>query len=179
MRELHRGRAILFTTDARTPKLLQLTQLRSSASASTAPLPAAELCWWQPIIKEQFRFTVHATVVTASHPSPVLQQVRRSVWATTPEWLQQTFANPTPGLRKGEDATAGGEGRSGGGTVSALFVAILLWPVRCDYLRLPITVIDNSRPLHRESRLKPQKAQQRWLHTRVTAEKWTVTELNP
>ena len=191
IREVYQSRALLFTTDARSPKVEQLDCRHRQPSPSspippasppvapsTSPKPCGEVCWYLPMSKEQFRLTVHATLITATHPSPLLQRLRHSVWASSPHWLQSSFSNPAPGVRKGEGADEEEQVSEEGG-VHRHFVVVLLWPVRCDFMKLPITVIDNSRPLHRESRLKPQKEQMRFLHTRLTAEQWTVTELNP
>ena len=124
--------------------------------------------------KERFCLTVHPTIITSTHPSPTLQHLRRTTWDTTPDWLQRTFDNPPPGLPKQE-----GPPLHPSCVMNEQFVVVLLWPVRCDYLRLPIAVIDNTRPLHRESRLKPQKERQRWLHTRHSPDHWSVLQLNP
>ena len=166
IRQLHRQRALLLTTDARTAKAAQLS-----------PPGLAELCHYLPLAKEQYRLLCHPTLLTHATTHTELAALRRAVWQQSPDWLQRSFTNPAPGQPVGLGAECGGQADSGG--VSEHFVVVLLWPVRCDYLRLPVTVIDNSKPLHRESRLKPQKEQQRWLHMRDSATAlWTVTELH-
>ena len=170
IRQLYQSRALLITTDARSAKTDQL-----------APPHLASLCHYLPLAKEQYRLLCHPTLVTCRTALPVLVQLRETVWHQSPDWLQQSFTQPAPG-RPVDPPSDGSSGSSGSGVagISEWFVVVLLWPVRCDYLRLPVTVIDNSKPLHRESRLKPQKQQQRWLHTRdATTALWTVTELNP
>jgi hypothetical protein len=176
IRDVYADRGIVFTTDRRSEKM---QHLRAQ--------PMGELCWWFPMQKEQFRITAHCTLVDSSHPSAALQQLRTALWKASPDWLQRSFSNPPPGQPVGIKAEdrAGGEEESGDVSgMSAEFVVVVLWPVACDYLRLPVTVVDNSRPLHRESRLQPQKEQQRWLHTRhsgssTAAVHWTVTQVNP
>ena len=177
---MYAERGIVFATDRRTDKVQQL-RLQ----------PVCELCFWFPMQKEQFRITAESTLVDGSHPSERLQQLRSAVWKASPDWLQRSFSNPPPGQPVSAEAEKEGKGAEGEkkevSAVSAEFVLVLLWPVACDYLRLPVTVVDNSRPLHRESRLQPQKEQQRWLHTRhsggsseaAAAAHWTVKQVNP
>ena len=179
VRDLYHTRALLFTTDARTPKVRQLAPPPSPSSPpSSPPASPAEVCWFLPMAKEQFNIAVHPTLITHTHPSPTLQQLRRAVWSSSPDWLQVSFDSPPPGCPKHSSAHPPTP-PAHAGQVHERFVVVLLWPVRCDYLRLPITVIDNTRPLHRESRLKPQKERQRWLHTRHAHDRWSVTQLNP
>ena len=166
LRQIYQSRALLLTTDSRTAKTIQLS-----------PPSLASLCHYLPLAKEQYRLLCHPTLITRRTTHAVLAQLRESVWQQSPDWLQHSFASSAPGLPVASMEAAAAQ-RVGGG-VSEFFVVVLLWPVRCDYLRLPVTVIDNSKPLHRESRLKPQKQQQRWLHTRdAITSLWTVTELN-
>ena len=167
IRQLHQSRALLITTDSRTAKPAQLS-----------PPNLASLCHYLPLAKEQYRLLCHPTLVTHRTTHTALAQLRHTVWQQSPDWLQQSFDNAAPGRPVGSEGSEGGQ--QAGGGVSEYFVVVLLWPVRCDYLRLPVTVIDNSKPLHRESRLKPQKEQQRWLHIRDSnTSLWTLTELNP
>ena len=171
IRQIYHSRALLLTTDSRTAKTTQLTP----------PATAASLCHYLPLAKEQYRLLCHPTLVTHSTTYQPLVELRRTVWQQSPEWLQQSFGCAAPGRPVGSEGSVGSVGEEQAvGSVSEWFVVVLLWPVRCDYLRLPVTVIDNSKPLHRESRLKPQKEQQRWLHTRdANTALWTITELNP
>ena len=166
IRELYQARALLITTDSRTPKTTQLS-----------PPNLASLCYYLPLAKEQYQLLCRPTLLTHRTTYAPLAELRQTVWQQSPDWLQQWYNGPEPGQPKATAKPVDDQQADG---VSESFVVVLLWPVRCDYLRLPVTVIDNSKPLHRESRLKPQKEQQRWLHSRdANTALWTLTELNP
>ena len=66
------------------------------------------------------------------------------------------------------------------------FVSVLLFPFRCDYLKLPRPAEDTRGQITRvkhhahESISQPNRQQQRWLHTMDEATgEWTAVELNP
>ena len=169
IRQLYQSRALLITTDSRSAKVSQLCR----------PHHLASIAYYLPLAKEQYRLTCQPTLLTHTTSHSTLAQLRSTVWQQSPDWLHDAFNQPPPGQPVGSSSGSGGGGGGGSSGVSEWFVVVLLWPIRCDYLRLPVTVIDNSKPLHRESRMKPQKEQQRWLHIRdAQTALWTITELN-
>jgi pyridoxamine 5'-phosphate oxidase len=74
----------LMTTDARSAKLEQLTAF-----------PWAELCWYFPETREQFRLLGRVTTVNSA-ADPTYTRV----WSALPEAVQRSFTWPAPGARR-------------------------------------------------------------------------------
>ena len=174
---------IIFTSDRRSEKI---NEIRAN--------PECHLLWYLPMMKEQFRFSCRATIIDSDYidndDKINWQSKRQELWRESPQWLQSSFTNPAPGqplIKSTMKMNNDEELTSAASSIAPLtnnphqnFVLVIISPYQCDYLRLPVTVIDNSKPLHRESLLKPQKHQQRWLYKKdQTSNEWKIIQLNP
>ena len=78
---------LVFTTDARSKKARQL--------AST---PWAELCWWFPVSREQYRIQGRAYLSDGSE-STAHALVRSEIWSDLKDGAKRSFTWPIPGHR--------------------------------------------------------------------------------
>lgn len=140
---------IKFITDSRSEKIEQISQQ-----------PWAEVCWYFPKTREQFRINGTLTVIGYDHSKPELQSARIAQWHDLSNSAREQFTWPHPGHRRaGESAFA----------TTALdpnqplpnFVLLLLEPICVDHLEL---------------RGEPQN---RWRYLRDDQLKWSTEAINP
>lgn len=62
----------------------------------------AEVCWYFPTTREQFRLSGTLTIVKHDHPNEELQQARRSMWQTLSDSARVQFDWAYPGKPKTE-----------------------------------------------------------------------------
>ncbi|MBD2567638.1 Npun_F5749 family FMN-dependent PPOX-type flavoprotein [Anabaena lutea] len=79
-----------------TNQLKFITDIRSAKAEQIAKQAAAEICWYFPNTREQFRITGELILVSAdSHPH--LQPARIKMWQELSDAARLQFAWPTPG----------------------------------------------------------------------------------
>lgn len=114
--------AMLFCTDARSPKLEQI-----------AADPRAELCWYFADAREQFRFAGEIALSGAGDTSPAWRS-REALWDYLPEATRASFAGPPPGaLRAAAPPSAARLDANG---APDTFVTAALFVRTVDHLRL-------------------------------------------
>ena len=179
-----RSDALVITTDARSDKV-----------AHFRARPFAEVAWYFPLTKEQFR--LFGTVVmieggrdaaaAAAAPIPAgfesalaAEQFRLECWLKMPEDLRLTFDNAPPGRPKAAASHSDLDKYAPQvqDTISPHFTVLLLVPTRVDQVLLPASKPNPKKPAHYESILQPSKAGARWLHT-LDGGTWVTTEINP
>jgi PPOX class probable FMN-dependent enzyme len=77
--------------------LVFTTDVRSAKCAEIERSPAAEVCWYFAVTREQFRLSGSIRVVDASTPAASLQDARREAWRELSDETRASFAWPTPG----------------------------------------------------------------------------------
>ncbi|AUT02308.1 pyridoxamine 5'-phosphate oxidase [Nostoc sp. CENA543] len=82
-----------FITDSRSEKIDQIQQQ-----------PWAEVCWYFPNTREQFRITGKLTVASSDESHPHLQAARIAMWQELSDAARLQFAWPHPGEPKAEPA---------------------------------------------------------------------------
>ncbi|MGD1903082.1 MAG: Npun_F5749 family FMN-dependent PPOX-type flavoprotein [Geitlerinemataceae cyanobacterium] len=145
------GDRVQIITDARSEKIPQL-----------AADPRAEVCWYFPKTREQFRLTGTIEVVTATTTDAALQKARRQIWHNVSDGARSSFAWPEPGADRA-DAAAFEVAPLDKTTPLDSFVLLVLSVDRVDRLQL---------------RGEPQARQ---IFTRGSDEKsgWDTREVNP
>ncbi|UBF28296.1 pyridoxamine 5'-phosphate oxidase family protein [Kovacikia minuta CCNUW1] len=137
-----------FVTDARSEKVDQMCHS-----------PWAEVCWYFPKTREQFRISGSLILVEATCEDTALQKARNILWQELSDAARSQFTWADPGKPR-----AGVEGfnQSPPDGVVPLphFCLLLLQPDRVDHLEL---------------RGNPQN---RWIYAK-TDQTWSVQEVNP
>jgi pyridoxamine 5'-phosphate oxidase len=137
-----------FISDQRSEKMSQLAQN-----------PWAELCWYFPKTREQFRILGQIQIVGAETAADGLQAARRHTWHNLSDGARAQFAWPEPGIAKAE-AAAFETAPVDPLVPVAGFCLLLLDPVQVDHLEL---------------RGAPQD---RHLYS-LAQDEWSVREVNP
>lgn len=114
--------SVLITTDSRSAKFGELM-------AS----PWAELCWYFPETREQFRLLGRVTVVGPEGPDG-LSEARLATWAGLPDDSKRSFAGPPPGTPMAAVASALDSGPPEGPPPP--FAMLVLRPEAVDHLDL-------------------------------------------
>eukprot|EP00198_Chlamydomonas_reinhardtii_P010733 XP_001700070.1 pyridoxamine 5' phosphate oxidase-related protein [Chlamydomonas reinhardtii] len=84
-----------------------VTDSRSRKVGEVAVNPAAEVAWYFPETREQYRVSGNLTIVDAASTDSAMQAARKRVWHNMSDPGRQQFAWPHPGLpRHLEDPTA-------------------------------------------------------------------------
>ncbi|WP_017653969.1 Npun_F5749 family FMN-dependent PPOX-type flavoprotein [Fortiea contorta] len=139
-----------FVTDARSEKADQIQQQ-----------PKAEICWYFPNTREQFRLTGHLTLVRNDNSSPALQPARITSWQELSDAARLQFAWPDPGKPRIEDKAAFQPPSPNPSEPPPNFCLLLLDPIQVDHLEL---------------RGEPQN---RRLYQRNENQEWFCQEINP
>ncbi|GAC1471125.1 MAG: hypothetical protein NVSMB9_16920 [Isosphaeraceae bacterium] len=124
-------------------ELIFTTDLRSEKVRQTAANPSAELCWFFPASREQFRLLGRLQVVDETAQDE-LAVARMRIWQALPERSRQSFTWPTPGAPRSESVDFG---RAVPLDVPSTFALLLLNPERVDHLDLRAE--PHHRTLHR------------------------------
>lgn len=130
-RRLMKDHRLVFTTDARSEKTREL-----------AANPWAELCWWFPATREQFRIQGRAFLLDGTG-SEELARVRSEIWIELKEAAKRSFTWPVPGqplADQSEFQAAVPE------AIPSHFSLLLLAPERVDHLDLKTD--PHSREIH-------------------------------
>jgi PPOX class probable FMN-dependent enzyme len=113
-----------FITDSRSDKIKEIQQQ-----------PWAEVCWYFPKTREQFRITGKLTVVASDESHPHLQVARIAMWEELSDAARLQFAWPHPRQPKAEPAAFEPPPPDPCQPL-ANFCLLLLDPVQVDHLEL-------------------------------------------
>lgn len=143
-----------------TNQLKFITDIRSEKVAHIQQQPWAEVCWYFPNTREQFRITGSLSLVSKDDPNPALQQARITMWQELSAAARLQFAWPHPGKPRAESA-AFEPPQPDATEPLPNFCLLLLDPVQVDHLEL---------------RGEPQN---RYIYQRDEGLQWTVEAVNP
>lgn len=144
---------LTFVTDSRSRKIEEI-----------AHCPWAEVAWYLPQTREQFRFLGRLTVVDAATEDAALQRGRLVAWKNMSDPGRQQFLWPHPGEPRGEDASVfKPEPPTGEDPVVDTFCLVCLTVEEVDHLSLAKNV------RHRYVRGEGSEA----------GEAWQVQNVNP
>jgi len=118
-----------------TNQLKFITDIRSAKAEQISKQSAAEICWYFPNTREQFRITGELILISAaSHPH--LQPARIKMWQELSDAARLQFAWPIPGDIRGQTPEAFIPPAPD--TIKPLenFCLLLLEPVKVDHLEL-------------------------------------------
>ncbi|OUC14729.1 MAG: pyridoxamine 5'-phosphate oxidase [Alkalinema sp. CACIAM 70d] len=143
-----------------TNQLKFITDVRSEKVQHYQNSRWAELCWYFPKTREQFRILGELRLVTATETEAAWQAARSQTWQELSDRARSQFAWPTPAQPRAPQASF---------TASPLdpeqpldsFCFLLLDPIRVDHLEL---------------RGDPQN---RWIYDRPADSEWQVQSVNP
>ncbi len=114
-----------FVTHARSQKVSHLTRN-----------PHAEVCWYFPRTREQFRLAGTLVAIAADCDDPRWQRLRRMAWHDLSEAARSQFAWPTPGLPRTHAEEALAPRNANLDEPLETFCLVCLQPQRVDYLDL-------------------------------------------
>jgi PPOX class probable FMN-dependent enzyme len=115
------GSQVVATTDARSAKAAQL-----------AAVPWAELCWYFPETREQFRLFGRVTVVGPGD-TPEHLALRTRVWSALPDLARRSFTWPDPGAARAPSSDFRSESPA---DPPACFLLLVLDPDHVEHLDL-------------------------------------------
>lgn len=139
-----------FITDSRSDKIDQITQQ-----------PWAEICWYFPKTREQFRILGYLTLVGDDNFDPTLQTARSSMWQEISDAARLQFAWPHPGKPRVDHSTAFEPPAPNPSQPVENFCLLLLDPIQVDHLEL---------------RGEPQN---RRIYSRDEQQEWCSRDVNP
>jgi pyridoxamine 5'-phosphate oxidase len=140
-----------FIIDSRSEKVEQIQQQ-----------PWAEVCWYFPNTREQFRITGRLTLVESDDSNSELASARISTWQDLSDAARVQFAWPHPGqVRNKDEPDAFKPPAPDPRQPLSNFCLLLLDPLQVDHLDL---------------RGEPQN---RWLYYRNDQQEWSTEEINP
>lgn len=142
-----------------TNQLKFVTDARSQKTDQIARSPAAEICWYFPKTREQFRIAGTLTLVDAAHPEAALQEARQKAWQELSDAARSQFAWAFPGQPRASKEAFDVPGPNARHPL-AHFCLLLLEPDQVDHLEL---------------RGDPQN---RWLYSHHAAA-WSMQAINP
>lgn len=118
-----------------TNQLKFITDIRSEKAEQISKQPAAEICWYFPHTREQFRISGELTLVSAdSHPH--LQPARIKMWQELSDAARLQFAWPIPGDMRVQTPEAFTPPAPDNIQSLENFCLLLLEPVKVDHLEL-------------------------------------------
>ncbi|BAZ80692.1 pyridoxamine 5'-phosphate oxidase family protein [Sphaerospermopsis kisseleviana CS-549] len=118
-----------------TNQLKFITDIRSAKAEQIPQQPAAEICWYFPNSREQFRISGKLILITAnSHPH--LQPARIKMWQELSDAARLQFAWPTPGKERVRTPEAFTPSAPNPLEPLETFCLLLLEPTEVDYLEL-------------------------------------------
>ncbi|MDH6060748.1 pyridoxamine 5'-phosphate oxidase family protein [Chrysosporum bergii ANA360D] len=144
-----------------TNQLKFITDSRSEKKDQIQKQPWAEICWYFPHTREQFRLSGCLTLIEVDHTEPILQAARIKTWQELSDAARLQFAWPHPGKPRVEVATAFEPPPPDFTEPLANFCLLLMEPIEVDHLEL---------------RGKPQN---RRIYRRDEQQIWSVQEVNP
>jgi PPOX class probable FMN-dependent enzyme len=113
-----------FIADSRSRKIPQLTVQ-----------PWAEVCWYFPKSREQFRLLGMLKTIQANHLDPALVQARQTQWQDLSDAARLQFAWPDPEQPRA-DASAFSPAAPDAAQPLPNFCLLLLQPIQVDHLEL-------------------------------------------
>ncbi|MBG1257804.1 Npun_F5749 family FMN-dependent PPOX-type flavoprotein [Nostoc commune] len=144
-----------------TNQLKFITDTRSAKADQIQQQPWAEVCWYFPNTREQFRITGCLTLVSSDDSDQDLQPARITMWQELSDAARLQFAWPHPGKPRVKEAEAFEPPAPDAVQPGPNFCLLLLDPVQVDHLEL---------------RGEPQN---RWLYRRDDQQEWSSQEINP
>ncbi|MEH1822487.1 MAG: Npun_F5749 family FMN-dependent PPOX-type flavoprotein [Nostoc sp.] len=144
-----------------TNQLKFITDIRSAKADQIHKQPWAEVCWYFPNTREQFRITGCLTLVSGDDSDQVLQLARIAMWQELSDAARLQFAWPHPGKPRVETPEAFAPPAPEPIQPVPNFCLLLLEPVEVDHLEL---------------RGEPQN---RWLYRRDDQQDWSSQTINP
>ncbi|MEH2081691.1 MAG: Npun_F5749 family FMN-dependent PPOX-type flavoprotein [Nostoc sp.] len=144
-----------------TNQLKFITDNRSAKTDQIQQQPWAEICWYFPNTREQFRITGCLTLVSGNDSDHNLQSARIAMWQELSDAARLQFAWPHPGKPRIQETGAFEPPAPDPVEPVANFCLLLLDPVQVDHLEL---------------RGEPQN---RWLYCRDDQQEWSSEAINP
>ncbi|MBN3895173.1 MAG: pyridoxamine 5'-phosphate oxidase family protein [Nostoc sp. NOS(2021)] len=144
-----------------TNQLKFITDTRSAKADQIQQQPWAEVCWYFPNTREQFRITGCLTLVSGDDSHQDLQPARISMWQELSDAARSQFAWPHPGKPRVQTPEAFVPPAPDPMQPVPNFCLLLLDPVQVDHLEL---------------RGEPQN---RWLYHRDENQEWSSQAINP
>ncbi|MEH1905669.1 MAG: Npun_F5749 family FMN-dependent PPOX-type flavoprotein [Nostoc sp.] len=144
-----------------TNQLKFITDTRSAKADQIQQQPWAEVCWYFPNTREQFRITGCLTLVSGDDSHQDLQPARISMWQELSDAARLQFAWPHPGKPRVETPEAFAPPAPDPVQPVSNFCLLLLDPVQVDHLEL---------------RGEPQN---RWLYYCDENQEWSSQAINP
>ena len=144
-----------------TNQLKFITDSRSAKADQIQQQPWAEVCWYFPNTREQFRITGCLTLVGNNDSYQDLQPARISIWQELSDAARLQFAWPYPGKPRVENPEAFAPPAPDPVKPVPNFCLLLLDPMQVDHLEL---------------RGEPQN---RWLYCRNDQQEWSSEAINP
>jgi pyridoxamine 5'-phosphate oxidase len=144
-----------------TNQLKFITDNRSAKADQIQQQPWAEICWYFPNTREQFRITGCLTLVSGDDFDRELQPARIAMWQELSDAARLQFAWPHPGKLRVENPEAFAPPAPDPVEPMPNFCLLLLDPVQVDRLEL---------------RGEPQN---RWLYHRDEQQEWSSQAINP
>lgn len=139
-----------FITDARSDKVDQIQKQ-----------PWAEICWYFPNTREQFRISGCLTLIAGDDSHPTLQPARSKIWQELSDAARLQFAWPHPGKPRVDEPEAFEPSPPNPAQPVPNFCLLLLEPVQVEHLEL---------------RGEPQN---RRIYCRNEQQEWSSEEINP
>ncbi len=154
------NRTVVFRGFSGDGHLQIVTDQRSEKIRHIASNPWAEVCWYFPKTREQFRLTGVLALIGADCDDDGLCAVRQALWQGLSEGGRSQFTWPLPGQARDDEGAFHTEPPSPEHPVDQ-FCALLLAPKRVDHLEL---------------RGAPQN---RWIYELADTGEWRVQAVNP
>ena len=140
---------LTFATDGRSEKVAELEQS-----------PWAEVCWYFPVTREQFRFLGTVTTVGTDVNDPVLSEARVEVWREMSEESRLSYTWPDPSQPR---------------LASAAFPSVAPDPLE-PLPHFCLLVLEVREVDHLELHGSPQH---RWKYSKDAHGRWSGVEVNP
>ncbi|MFN6488120.1 MULTISPECIES: Npun_F5749 family FMN-dependent PPOX-type flavoprotein [unclassified Nostoc] len=144
-----------------TNQLKFITDIRSAKADQIEQQPWAEVCWYFPNTREQFRITGCLTLVSGDDSHQDLQPARIVMWQELSDAARLQFAWPHPGKPRIQEIGAFEPPAPDPVKPVLNFCLLLLEPMQVDHLEL---------------RGEPQN---RWLYCRNDQQEWCSKAINP
>jgi pyridoxamine 5'-phosphate oxidase len=142
-----------------TDQIKIITDVRSAKIDQIQHLAKAEICWYFPQTREQFRLTGQLILIDEKYPDAALQQARQKTWQDLSEAARLQFAWPTPGKLKTNNLNAFSPPPPDPMQAVANFCLLLLAVEQVDHLEL------RGEPQNRS--LYQQNSDKEWIQQKV------------
>jgi PPOX class probable FMN-dependent enzyme len=143
-----------------TNELKFITDIRSAKAEQISKQPVAEVCWYFPKTREQFRITGELTLISDDSDTN-LQPARIKMWQELSDAARLQFCWPHPGKMRITTATAFTPPAPNPIEPVENFCLLLLAAIQVDHLEL---------------RGEPQN---RWVYYRNENQEWLAEAINP